>query len=114
VRRGIFRDATEPLCEILGYSKSELIGHDYFSLLSTEEQTRLLNEVFPLMLRNVAFENNIPIELNILHKNQTIVKLIGTVNIENDIPEPSFLVDIVDHLSTIEIKDEGMGKGTMN
>ena len=114
MRRGIFRDITEPLCEILGYSKSELIEHDYFSLISTEEQTRLLNEVFPLMLRNVAFENNIPIELNILQQNQTTITLIGTVNIENDIPEPSFLVDILDHKSIEQIKGDGAEKGHMN
>lgn len=73
-----------------------------------------MNEVFPLMLRNVAFENNIPIELNILLKNQMTVKLIGTVNIENDIPEPSFLVDIIDYKSINEIKDKRIGKGPKN
>ena len=110
----MFRDITEPLCEILGYTKSELITHDYFSLISTEEQTRLLNEVFPLMLRNVAFENNIPIELNILHKNKSTVKLIGTVNIENDIAEPSFLVDIINYESMNEISAKNIAKGPKN
>jgi|TARA_B110000467_G_C18103723_1_gene358582 antitoxin component of RelBE/YafQ-DinJ toxin-antitoxin module len=66
------------------------------------------------MLRNVAFENNIPIELNILHQNQTTITLVGTVNIENDIPEPSFLVDILDHTSIEQIKADGAEKGHIN
>ncbi len=73
-----------------------------------------MNEVFPLMLRNVAFENNIPIELNILLKNQMTVKLIGTVNIENDIPEPSFLVDIIDYELIDEISREDISKKLKN
>jgi len=91
-----------------------LIQHDYFSLISTKEQTRLLNEVFPLMLRNVAFEDNIPIELNIVHKNKSTVKLIGTVNIENDIPEPSFLVDIIDYELKNEISETDIPKDSKN
>jgi hypothetical protein len=91
-----------------------LIQHDYFSLISTKEQTRLLNEVFPLMLRNVAFEDNIPIDLNILHKNKSTVKLMGTVNIENDIPEPSFLVDIIDYELIDEISSEDILKELKN
>ena len=91
-----------------------MIQHDYFSLISTKEQTRLLNEVFPLMLRNVAFEDNIPIDLNILHKNKSTVKLMGTVNIENDIPEPSFLVDIIDYELIDEISSEDILKELKN
>lgn len=91
-----------------------MIQHDYFSLISTKEQTRLLNEVFPLMLRNVAFEDNIPIDLNILHKNKSTVKLIGTVNIKNDIPEPSFLVDIIDYELIDEINEKDIDKGPKN
>ena len=73
-----------------------------------------MNEVFPLMLRNVAFENNIPLELNILHKNKSTVKLIGTVNIENDIPEPSFLVDIIDYESMNQISAKDISKKPKN
>ena len=83
----------------MGFEKHELIGHDYFSLIPQEEQVRLLNEVFPYMLRNVAFENDISVELNISHREGHAVCLKGTVNIANDIPEPSFLVDIIDYES---------------
>jgi hypothetical protein len=66
------------------------------------------------MLRNVAFEDNIPIELNIVHKNKSTVKLIGTVNIENDIPEPSFLVDIIDYELKNEISETDIPKDSKN
>jgi hypothetical protein len=66
------------------------------------------------MLRNVAFEDNIPIELNIVHKNKSTVKLIGTVNIENDIPEPSFLVDIIDYELIDEISRKDISKKLKN
>ena len=66
------------------------------------------------MLRNVAFEDNIPIELNVLHKNKSTVKLIGTVNIENDIPEPSFLVDIIDYELIDAINKKDLDKGPKN
>ena len=66
------------------------------------------------MLRNVAFEDNIPIELNVLHKNKSTVKLIGTVNIENDIPEPSFLVDIIEYELIDEISREDISKKLKN
>lgn len=66
------------------------------------------------MLRNVAFEDNIPIELNVLYKNKSTVKLIGTVNIENDIPEPSFLVDIIDYELIDGINKEDLDQGPKN
>ena len=66
------------------------------------------------MLRNVAFEDDIPIDFNILHKNKSTVKLIGTVNIENDIPEPSFLVDIIDYELVDEISREDISKKIKN
>ena len=66
------------------------------------------------MLRNVAFEDDIPIDFNILHKNKSTVKLIGTVNIENDIPEPSFLVDIIDYELIDEISREDISKKIKN
>ena len=49
------------------------------------------------MLRDVAFENNIDINLIVINKNQKPVKLLATVNISNDNPEPSFLVDVSEH-----------------
>ena len=66
------------------------------------------------MLRNVAFEDDIPIDFNILHKNKSTVKLIGTVNIENDIPEPSFLVDIIDYELIDEISRKDISKKLKN
>ena len=46
------------------------------------------------MLRDVAFENNIDIYLNVVNQNQKLVRLLATVNISNDNPEPSFVVDV--------------------
>jgi PAS domain-containing protein len=94
VRRGTFRDISVPLCDILGYSPEELIGKDYFSLIDRAEQDRLLNTSFPDMLRNVAFVDDIPIQLSAVTKAGKPILLMGTVNIVNDIPEPSFLFDV--------------------
>ena len=94
VRRGTFRDVTVPLCEILGYKPDELINHDYFSLINREEQERLLNTSFPELLRNVAFEDDIPIHLTAKTKSGSFILLKGKVNIVNDLPEPSFLFDV--------------------
>jgi len=96
VRRGTFRNITNPLCDILGYTPEELIGKDYFSLINREEQERLLNNSFPEILRNVAFVDDIPIHLSAVTKEGKPILLKGTVNIVNDMPEPSFLFDVME------------------
>jgi hypothetical protein len=46
------------------------------------------------LLRNVAFEDDIPIHLTTKTKSGSFILLKGKVNIVNDLPEPSFLFDV--------------------
>jgi hypothetical protein len=46
------------------------------------------------LLRNVAFEDDIPIHLTAKTKSGSFILLKGKVNIVNDLPEPSFLFDV--------------------
>jgi hypothetical protein len=46
------------------------------------------------LLRNVAFEDDIPIQLTAQTKSGNFILLKGKVNIVNDLPEPSFLFDV--------------------
>jgi len=46
------------------------------------------------LLRNVAFEDDMPIQLTAKTKSGSFILLKGKVNIVNDLPEPSFLFDV--------------------
>jgi len=46
------------------------------------------------LLRNVAFEDDILVQLTAKTKSGSFILLKGKVNIVNDLPEPSFLFDV--------------------
>jgi hypothetical protein len=60
------------------------------------------------LLRNVAFEDDMPIQLTAKTKSGSFILLKGKVNIVNDLPEPSFLFDVeeTENVKLVENKSQ--------
>ena len=56
----------------------------------------------PEILRNVAFDDNIPLKIKAQTKSGNYISIKGTINIVNDLNEPSFLLDIIEYNSIEE------------
>ena len=56
----------------------------------------------PEILRNVAFDDNIPLKNKAQTKSGNYISIKGTINIVNDLNEPSFLLDIIEYNSIEE------------
>ena len=75
----------------------ELINQTYFSLIDKVDQEDLLNQQLPEILRNVAFDDNIPLKIKAQTKSGNYISIKGTINIVNDLNEPSFLLNIIEY-----------------
>ena len=66
-------------------------------MIDKKDQESLLNEQLPEILRNVAFDDNIPIKVKTKTKSGNYILIKGTINIVNDLKEPSFLLSIIEY-----------------